>query len=155
MFTQRQEKINSKRNDLFSKFKEDYEFDPVQVDLLIYKNFSAGFDLENGYPRFLHKIFENQKDSLSYLEMLKEHSLPSKMTMIYNQVLLLFQFLFNDIRGSLKPIDVIEMQNAMDQGRKYWQIDEANTPIQKKLNMQSEDAKDDEIEEQSLLVDDE
>ena len=77
------------------------------------------------------------------------------MTMIYNQVLLLFQFLFNDLRGSVKPIDAIEMQNAMDQGRKYWQIDEANTPIQKKLNMQSEDAKDNEIEEQSLLVDDE
>jgi len=114
MFTQRQEKINNKRNDLFSRFKENYEYDKEQLDLLVYKNFSAGFDLENGYPRFLHKIFEKQKDSHSYLEMLKACSIPNKMTMIYNQVLLLFQFLFNDIRGSVKPIDAIEMQNAMD-----------------------------------------
>ena len=42
--------------------------------------------------------------------MLKTCGLPGKMCMIYNQVLLLFQFLFNDIRGgSVKPIDIIEM----------------------------------------------
>lgn len=57
MFTQRQEKINSKRTDLFSNFRESYEFDKGSLDLLIYKNFTAGFDLENAYPRFLHSIF--------------------------------------------------------------------------------------------------
>ena len=43
----------------------------------------------------------------------------------------------------------------MDQGRKYWQIDEANTPMQKKLNMNSEDSRADIIEDKSLEIEDE
>jgi 23S rRNA maturation-related 3'-5' exoribonuclease YhaM len=46
------------------------------------------------------------------------------------------------------------MQNACDQNRKYWRVDEAASPQQAKLNLNSEDQSE-EIENKTLLIEDE
>ena len=47
---------------------------------------------------------------------------------------------------------MVEMQNAMDAQRKYWKVDEANTPAQKKLS--TEESTED-IENKTYLIEDE
>ena len=49
----------------------------------------------------------------------------------------MFEFMFYNTRINIQLIDQIEMQNAVDQGRKYWKIDEANGLYQKKLEEQT------------------
>ena len=63
-----------------------------------------------------------------------------------------FEFIFTEIRYCIKPVDMVEMQNAMDAQRKYWKVDEANTPAQKKIS--TEESNDD-IENKTYLIDDE
>ena len=154
-YTTTQEKANLKYKDWFALFKSSYEYPQPLLDLLVFKNLTAGFELENSHREFLCKIFSHNKDHPSQLRVLKTHSIPSKLWKVYNHVLLLFQFLQFDTRGSIKPLDLIEIQDSMDQGRKYWQIDEANTPMHKKLNMNSEDTRADVIEDRSLEIEDE
>ena len=154
-YTAPQERTNLKYKDWFAVFKSSYEYSQTLLDLLVFKNLTAGFELENSQREFVCKIFSHNKDHPSQLGALKTHSIPSKLWKIYNHVLLLFQFFFFEARGSVKPVDLIEIQDSMDQGRKYWQIDEANTPAQKKLNMNSEDSRADIIEDKSLEIEDE
>lgn len=46
------------------------------------------------------------------------------MTQVYWHSLTLFEFIHFKVMANIKPIDLIDMQNAVDQGRQYWIVDE-------------------------------
>ena len=75
------------------------------------------------------------------------------MLQIYTQVLILFEFLYYSSRVNIKPIDNIEVQNAMDQNRHFWRIDEA-TQI-KKVEIPGEEPLAEERERKTYAIEDE
>jgi len=128
-FTQAKEKLQDA--DLFEHFKTSYDYDEVHLDLLVYRNLTGEFDLQNKYPRLIRTLFRKEykeKESTYPLDVYRNQSLPGKILKMYEHTLDLFEYMHFQVRSNIKPADAIELQNAVDQGRKYWKVDEANGP---------------------------
>lgn len=147
-------------SDPFEQFKANYDYDEVHLELLVYRNLSSNFDLQNKQPKLLRALFSGQARSdktekgTQVLDHVKTHSLPGKLLKIYGYMLELFEYQYFLVRGHIKPLDSIEMQNAVDQGRKYWKVDEANGAAQKALNLPEPDDDEGRIDA-SLALEDE
>ena len=99
--------------------------------MLVYKNISVVFDLDNKRQRFLRQLFPGppsqptSRKAVHFLTFAKAHSLPSKVLQVYKQVHLLFSFVLFQHSTNLKPLDLVQMHNAVDENRQFWNIEEA------------------------------
>lgn len=123
----------------------------------MFRNLTGEFDLHNKYPRLIRALFRKEfkdKESTYPLDVYKSKSMPGKILKMYEYTLELFEYLHFQVRGNIKPVNAIEMQNAVDQGMKYWKVDEANGNGQKAQNLPEADDDDGRIDA-ALGVEDE
>lgn len=156
-FSEERQEALSKSESLFQRFQSHFDYSSPHLELLVYRNLTSQFNHENRYPTLMRALFEDEvvdNQKVSYLDILRSYSLPCKLAKLYRNVVLVLEFILTDIRHNIKPMDQIDMQNAADQNRKYWRIDEANTPEQARLNKVSEDPED-VIENKTMLIEDE
>ena len=52
-YTTTQERTNLKYKDWFAAFKSSYEYPHTLLELLVFKNLTAGFELENSMREFV------------------------------------------------------------------------------------------------------
>ena len=82
-FTKAKEKLMLSQPDLFEKNLDRCRYSDFNLNLLIYKNLSSQFDLENRAQAFLRHLFEREsnKDAASphQLDVLKNRSLVGKV----------------------------------------------------------------------------
>jgi hypothetical protein len=86
-FTKTKEKLMLSQSDLFEKNLSRCQYSDFNLNLLIYKNLSSQFDLENRAHAFSRQLFKREvgKDgaSLYQLDIVKNHSLIGKVLKIY------------------------------------------------------------------------
>ena len=86
-FTKTKEKLMLSQPDLFEKNLDRCQYSDFNLNLLIYKNLSSQFDLENRAHAFSRQLFKREvgKDgaSLYQLDIMKNHSLIGKVLRIY------------------------------------------------------------------------
>ena len=106
------------------------------------------FDVENKNYKAMFALFPAER----YLDFVKQNSLHSKLAALYSQVTLLFEFVAVTNRGNTKPIDLVEIQLAMEQQRQYWRVEEAAPQAIGRQTMPGETISDNEIEAKSYQI---
>lgn len=134
VFTKLKEKWPETQQSLLDRYQSSIEYSEFHLELLVYKNISAVFDMENQNYSFLKLLFPapvaesaktNYREVENYLQFAKRYSLPYKVFEIYRHMLTLFEFTLFTFQTNVKPVDLIDVQAFMDQDRQYWTIDEA------------------------------
>lgn len=101
---------SSWKSSLFERHRDLYTFPQEHLDILLYNGISCVFDIENKNYKSMFSLFPTAR----YLDFVKQNSLHSKLAGLYSQVTLLFEFVAVTNRGNTKPIDLVEMQLAME-----------------------------------------
>lgn len=162
-FSKIKEKWPENLESLFTKYHEHFDYSDFNLELLVYKNISNQFDLENRNFRFLHMVFPkptplplNQigRKEQNYLQFIKRFSLPYKILEIFKNVELLFEFTLLNNRNNIKPADTIELYDAVDENRQFWIIDEAVPNPGPKDVIPGEAPSGEQISNKSIMIDD-
>ena len=69
----------------FEKYNDICLYKDKDFDYLVYMNFTLQFNQQNYLQKIIFKLFEKEQipENSSYLETLKQQSLPSKMLKLY------------------------------------------------------------------------